>query len=231
MKRRFLLCLLLASGVSALVVSALSAQSPVLTVASASAPQPGVWILQQLPPLLHDDELRQQLDTGLTTSLVFRLSWRDVSGAKIEGGARAQVRYELWDELYEVAVIDGAGQLRRFRLASFEALEGWWRELQIVVLVPPPGASVAAGQGSRTTARVSLDVVPFSRAEQQDAQRWFSESLENAGRGNTEEVARSVDEQPEKLSKVLGLLMSTSIQRRAIMSHRWNVVPTAQGTP
>lgn len=212
--------------------SALGAQAPKLEV---ETPQPrgaDRWVLVQLPPILDDAEMRQQLDTGLTTSLVFRITWRDRQGEKIEGGARAQIRYELWDELYEVAVLDGTGQLQSYRLKSAEALARWWAELRLVMLVPK--AAIAAelrNPRSRQSARITLDVVPFSRAEQQNTQRWFSESLEQAGRGNTEEIATSVDEEPEKLSKVLGLLMATSIQRRAIMTYRWNLVPKPKDSP
>lgn len=198
------------------------AQAPRLDVAKATEGQEH-WVVSRLPPILDDDEMRHQLDTGLTTSLVFRLTWRDRQGKKIEGGARAQIRYELWDELYEVAVLDGEGRLQRAQLPTFEALEVWWAELRIVVLVTAPTAELRDPR-FRPSARLSVDVVPFSRAEQQDTQRWFSESLEKAGRGNTEEVARSVEE-PEKLSRVLGLLMATSIQRRAILTHRWSLEP------
>lgn len=212
--------------------SALSAQAPRLEVDSPHPRGADRWVLAQLPSILDDDEMRQQLDTGLTTSLVFRLTWRDRQGQKVEGGARAQIRYELWDELYQVAVLDGAGQLKRYQLPSPEALSTWWSDLRLVLLVPSAAtAAEVRNNSSRGTARITLDVVPFSRSEQQDTQRWFSESLEQAGRGNTEEVATSMDEQPEKLSRVLGLLMATSIQRRAIMSFRWNLTPLEKGTP
>lgn len=214
MIRWFLLALLCASTAVA--------QEPCLEVTRA-ADGDERWVVSELPPLLGDEEMRRQLDTGLTTSLVFRLTWRNRQGKKIEGGARAQIRYELWDELYEVAVLDAEGRLRRTRAKSFEALASWWEELRLLVLVSEPAAELRDPR-FRPSARLSLEVVPFSRAEQQDAQRWFSESLEKAGRGNTEEVARSVEE-PAKLSRVLGLLMATSIQRRAILTHRWSVEP------
>ncbi len=215
-----------------LCASSLSAQSPQLTLQSPSGDGPDRWILQRLPQVLDDVEVREHLDTGLTTSFVFRLTWRSDGGAKVEGGARAQVRYELWDELYEVAVLDGTGQLRSRRLDSFEALLSWWKE-QSIALLESDGAASSELRSVRgtDTARVTLDVVPFSQAEQRDAQRWFSESLEKSARSNTEEVARSVDEQPEKLSRVLGLLMATSIQRRALVTYRWNVTPTLGGAP
>ncbi len=202
--------------------STMLAHAPRLEV-SRTADSTEHWVVSRLPPILDDDEMRRQLDTGLTTSLVFRLTWRDRQGKKIEGGARAQIRYELWDELYEVAVLDGQGRLQRAQLATFDALAAWWSELRLVVLVASPAAELQDPR-FRPSARLSVDVVPFSRAEQQDTQRWFSESLEKAGRGNTEEVARSVEE-PEKLSRVLGLLMATSIQRRAILTHRWSLEP------
>ena len=208
------------------------AQGPQLTVQPAAPGEPSPWVLHRLPQVLDDDEVREHLDTGLTTSFVLRLTWRSTSGTKMEGGARAQVRYELWDELYEVAVLDGTGQLRSTRLDSFDALQSWWKEQRIALLETDRSlTSSLRGARGADAARVTLDVVPFSQAEQRDAQRWFSESLEKSARSNTEEVARSVDEEPEKLSRVLGLLMATSIQRRALVTYRWNVTPMLGSTP
>ena len=86
-------------------------------------------------------------------------------GGRARGGARIDIRYELWDEVWLVTRADTSGRTQRARFASFEQLEAWWRDLRLEVL--PPAASPGP-------AEVRLRVIPFSQSEQLDAQRWFS---------------------------------------------------------
>ncbi len=194
----------------------------------------GQLVLTALPPILDDEEVRPHLTSGLTTTLAFRVELRDAHGRKIEGTARAEIRYELWDDVFTVvswcpfgatatfqppdpgAGSGDFGQLERRTLESRAALRDWWRHLRLVVA----SGLDPLDQGS---GRVFADVVPFSEAEQDDTQRWFSESIDEARRSSAEDVSLSADERAETLSRTFNLLMATSIRRRAVLTYRWNV--------
>jgi hypothetical protein len=186
-------------------------------------------VLHSLPAVLDDDAVSPHLFRGLTTTFFFRV---EPAGGRVRKplpppGVTIEIRYELWDEVFHVATGTADGRVEIRTLESFGDLESWWRGLRVVVaggepvrdgLDPPP-----------REARVELDVVPFSQAEQRDTQRWFSESLEDAGKTAAEEVAESADRTPDTLERTFHLLMATSIQRRALASYRWTV-PIVQGT-
>ncbi len=170
--------------------------------------------LASLPALLDRAEVREALASGLTTSFVFEVTARDGGGGKVTGGSLVEMRYDLWDEVYYVAVItaDGsqpAATRGRATLASRDQLLEWWRTLDLAVADAGPLAPGGAWQ-----ARVRLSVLPFSSAEQRDAQRWFSRSLEGeAGSAET--------------SDVLNLLIATSIARESAVSFDWRLTVAA----
>ena len=105
----------------------------------------------------------------------------------------------------------------RLTLPSFEKLAEWWREVRLVALRPAMAATVHR-------ADVHLSVIPFSHAEQLDAQRWFSQSLSAERSGSAGAVSEAVEDQPESFSQVINLLMSTSIGRTPLLELQWNVV-------
>ena len=96
--------------------------------------------ISRLPPILGDEEVRKQLGTGLTTSFAFQASARGAAG-KVQGGARVDVRYDLWDEVYIVTRIDATGHAAKVSLPSFERLAEWWREARLVVIRTPAAAA------------------------------------------------------------------------------------------
>jgi hypothetical protein len=71
--------------------------------------------------------------------------------------------------------------------------------------------------------QVRLRVIPFSQAEQLDAQRWFSQSLSAEKSGSAGAVSEAVEDQPESFSQVLNLLMATSIGRTALLEYEWKL--------
>jgi hypothetical protein len=172
--------------------------------------------LSRLPAVLNEAEVREQLRTGLTTSFVFETTARDARGIKTKGGARIDVRYDLWDEVYIVNRIDTSGRAQKTAFPSFEKLGEWWREARLLV-IRPPAAGRAAG------VQVRLRVIPFSQAEQLDAQRWFSQALSAEKSGSAGALSEAVEDQPESLNQVLGLLMATSIGRPALLEYKWNL--------
>ncbi len=183
------------------------------------------WVLSSLPDLLAGDEVKPHLLTGLTTSFNFQLSVRGVNGGKPIGGAKVDVRYELWDEVFHVAVLDLAGRHEPRIVPSFEALCLWWRELSLKILAPRGGLSTSS------TARVTVDVVPFSQSETAETQRWLADSVGGEpGMSGPEEVAGLAEEPSEPLDRVLSLLLTTSIKRRALLSFAWSIpVPDRAG--
>lgn len=181
----------------------------------------GRLTVSSLPAILDDDEVKRHLDSGLTTSFAFQAR---LPGPGQDGAARVDIRYELWDEVYLVTVIDGAGGLAELKHESPEALARWWSSVEIL-LAATASASTADGDGASSSSlnnglgpqiRLSLAVVPFSQAELVDTQRWLTESIGQAQGG-----ARAGRE--GGASRAVGALIATSMQRRAIRSMSWSL--------
>lgn len=177
-------------------------------------------LLHGLPPILEEEEVHRQLTTGLTTSFAFRTDLLQTRNGKSIGGARVDIRYELWDEDFHVLAVGIDGRPRRHVVASLDELLVWWRELHLPILDLD---SLAAEPAIDAAVRITLDVVPFSHSEQVDTQRWFSESVTRAGQNRTDGTSSSPDDGEDSLGRVFGVLMATSIQRRALMSYRWTL--------
>lgn len=165
-------------------------------------------VLTRLPSVLSHEEIRGHLGTGLTTTLAFEVR---VPGSKARGGARIDVRYELWDEVWLVTRADTSGRTQRASFPSFERLEAWWRDLRLEVL---------RASGSDDLAEVRLRVIPFSQSEQLDAQRWFSRSLAEQPSGSAGAVSGILEEPSGDL---FNLLLATSIRRPALLEFEWKV--------
>lgn len=171
-------------------------------------------VLRDLPPILDDEEVRRQLTTGLTTTFAFRTEERR---GLPPGGARVEVRYELWDEVFHVAAIGIDRRAMREVLSSMEDLAGWWKSLRLVVL------DVAGfEQPQPVQIRLILDVVPFSRSEEADTQRWFAESVLRSS-ADAESGGRAPEDSQGSLEQVFSVLIATSIQREALVSYRWTI--------
>lgn len=183
---------------------------------------PGGIELTALPPVLAENQVREHLRTGLTTTFLFRITGRDEAGRRVQGASRVEVRFELWDEVYQLAALGLDGRLQRYDSPTFDDLLGRWRGLRLPVLADP-----TEGRGGRVDPLpnrfdVRLDVIPFSRGEQRDTQRWFSESIDRSG-SNAEKAGRVSEDRPEALGDALHLLMATSIKRRAMLDYSWQV--------
>ena len=81
------------------------------------------------------------------------------------------------------------------------------------------------------TARVILEVVPFSHSEQLDTRRWFEESVQRAEQDKNEGISRSAEGGDESLGRVFSVLIATSIRRRAVTSYRWDVDWPGRSSP
>ncbi|MEM7051854.1 MAG: hypothetical protein AAF604_19465 [Acidobacteriota bacterium] len=165
----------------------------------------GAWAIAGLPDLLTEEEIAGQLETGLTTTFALVAS----RGGQTVGGARIEIRYDLWDEVFRVRLLGADGRRQGHDLAGRDALRSWWRSARPVVL---RSQAVTAGQ----EVRLRLDIIPFSQAEGRDTQRWFSDALGGSEAELDSDSVPGVDE-------VLGVLIATSIRRRALRTFRWTV--------
>ena len=196
-------------ALSLLALPLQAAQAPVLEVTREGL------ALTRLPPVLAEPEIRRQLGTGLTTSFVFQATAKG-PGARTRGAARVDVRYEPWDEIYLVTRIDVAGRAQRTTLPSFERLAEWWRDARLVAVRPPVPAAAR-------TLEIRLRVIPFSQAEQLDAQRWFSQALSAERSGVAGPLSEAAENQPESFSQLLNLLLADSIGRPSLLEYQWKL--------
>lgn len=174
--------------------------------------------VRALPGILARPEVKPHLTTGLTTSFVLRAEAADGRGGKARGGARVDVRYELWDEVFLVSAMGIDGRVRRETLPSFERLLAWWRGLELPALPAARLDPVGPWQ-----VEVAVSVLPFSQSEQREAQRWFSESVGAAQGSNAEELSAAAKERGEGFAGVLDLLVATSIKRRSLVRYDWTL--------
>jgi hypothetical protein len=170
-------------------------------------------VLTSLPALLDDDGVAPHLDSGLTTGMILRVEGR---GKELLGGARIEIRYELWDEQYLLSALGADGRVVSATLDTRAALAAWWAAAEI------PVVAIADATAVPSSVRVVLEIVPFSRAEQDDTQRWFSETVHRGGI-SSDDRAKSADQGGDALEKVFSVLIATSIQRRPLESFSWEV--------
>jgi len=179
-------------------------------------------VLARVPDVLSAEEVREHLESGLTSTFSVRVVVRD-GLRRLEASGGLAVRYDLWDETYQVASRGLFGD-RRWEIASFDELVRWWRS---------PGARLPTGDLEPTMewqVRIDVELIPFSSAEERDAQRWVSESLRGEG-GATDSVSGAAEEGAEPLSNVLNLLLATSVRRRPVATWRWTATVPPGGAP
>jgi len=182
--------------------------------------------LSDLPPILGDEKVAPELTKGLTTTFLFRVEALNGRAGRGTGGARVEVRYELWDEVFHILILATDGRPRREQVDSMEALHSWWGALRLPVL-SADGSGSAVGRRMR----VSLDVVPFSRAEESDTQRWFAESVRRAEVGTADSSAGIGESESLDDAGVFELLIATSIRRRPLISYDWTLDMPIAGSP
>lgn len=187
-----------------------------ITLAMSAAPAPtarvrpdGMMLVTLPPDVLARREVRSQLTSGLTTTFLVT-----VLAGERKGAARIEVRYEPWEEVYLVTTrgIDAVAHSAKF--ASAERLAEWWRSAMLPVLPR------AAGSGN---VQLTLEVLPFSLEEQKETQRWLTQSLNEAHRGEALDESEAAGRAG---GSVLNVLIGTSIQRRPIIRSRWTVAVT-----
>lgn len=146
--------------------------------------------------ILSDADVRKQLSSGLTATFVVAARNRLTAAVT---GARVEIRYDLWDEVWIVRRIEFDRRQEQQRIKSFEALEKWWRT---------PLRLMATGE-PRVSLQIDATVLPFSAAEREDAREWISKAggVGSAGGGGG----------------LIDALIGTTISAKPIASYRWNV--------
>jgi len=206
-------------------LAALAFVSAAVTARAAPAPTIRVdsqhrIVVGRLPAILGEEAVARQLQSGLTTTFVFRVD----SGGREFGAARVDVRYDLWDEVFEVVAVGSDGRGERQTLDGRAALEAWWSALELIV-----GDLSALPAGRSKEVHLALEVVPFSASEQDDAQRWFERSFGATTGSDGARVTDAAEQRGDSLEKVLGVLMATSIRGSVLFSSRWTLpVPTGR---
>lgn len=216
-------------GVAAVLVlagaAAGAAEEPALAFAG------GVLTLSRLPPVLGDEAVAPHLQTGLTTVFLFTLEGRGTAAQK--GAAQVAVRYDLWDEEYRVEVSPARSGGDAVSVTSVAASGGsnaslveWWRASALRL-----AAADGHWQARLGRVKLTLQVLPFSQAEQRDAQEWLLRSFRAAapegpttgapsGRGG--DPGREGGAAPVR--EFYGAMLASSIGRRSLISWSWNVV-------
>ncbi len=174
---------------AAAALGARAQQRPVFTQ------QAGVVAASLPASVLQDERVKKQLGSGLTTTFLLAVRQRDTT---VLTGARIEVRYDLWDEVWHVKRVEFDGKVDRQRIASNEALEKWWKT----------PVRVFTTNADRVPLQVDLTVLPFSAAEEDDARAWITKS----GGVGTGSGGGLVD-----------ALIGTTISAKPITSFRWNV--------
>lgn len=155
---------------------------------------PGGNITATLPvSILQSAAVKKQLASGLTTTFVVAARQRErIAGARIE------IRYDLWDEVWLVRRIDLDRREDRQRLTSMDALEKWWRT----------PLRIFTNAAASIPMQVDLSVLPFSASEEEDARQWIAK-----GGG----VAKPSGE------GLVDVLIGTTLAAKPIIRWRWDV--------
>jgi len=153
--------------------------------------------------VLEDPLIREQLRSGLTAT--FRLLLR--RDGREAGEARIDIRYEPWDEVYLVDLIQTTGASVARQFPDDAALAEWWAS-------PFLALEGDASDGSWT---LILEVIPFSHAERDEARRWLT--------AQPRAEAREAEQTRAAENPVMTTILATSIRREPIRRYRWKLNP------
>ena len=140
----------------------LRAQQPPL----AFTVQPGGVVAANLPvSILQDASVRKQLRSGLTTTFLLVTRQRDT---RIVSGARIEIRYDLWDEVYTVRLCDRCKPMKvKYQSEAFKLLTE-------VTDVPVASLAVMPYEDIYYLA-MRVDLNPVSPETLTEVRRWLSQ--------------------------------------------------------
>lgn len=181
---------------AAVAAPAPAAQTP--RAPSALVDSAGVVSVSFDGSLLRQPEVRKQVLSGLTTNFIVSIDRQKEHG-------RIDIRFEPWDEVFYVRSIGHAGKIERHTFRSEAELQTWLRAPRLTI-----GRAGPAG----TTARIVLEVIPFSASEEADAKEWLARSVTAPG------PARA--NQDDAIPSLFSAVVSSSIRRKPIVRYAWN---------
>jgi hypothetical protein len=146
-----------------------------------------------------------------------------IEGRPLKGEAQVRIRYDLWDERYVIERWDAQRDSPARMTLKRSELSAWWRSLTLVV---HPAAIALRAPLAR--AKVELLVLPFSQAEQRDAQDWLLRSFRSSDRSGSAEAASSGPVSDGPLRAFYGAMLAASIGQRSLITYSWTVAVTAE---
>lgn len=176
----------------------------------------GRLVLWSLPDVLARPEVARELEKGLTTSFVVRVTVRDGQGHRERGRGLVAIRYDLWDRLYDLTWQGEAGTRRNLPIPTGQTLRDQWRLIELPML-----ESTALARSGPWRVRIELAVEPFSSAEQADARRWLDKSPATTEQGAAADLSGAT-KSSGGLSRLFDVLMPP-ISRDAILELEWTI--------
>lgn len=180
---------------------------------------PGVVKMVLPDTVWEDEDLRRRLFSGLTTTIEIEteLPHRDVQARTAY--ALIEIRYDVWEEQLLVRTFEPGGALSQATLKDVPALRAWLR-------AHPLRLYLLDEQHFHQTVPVKVQcrIIPFSKLEQDQTRSWFANlgEAQNSGdvtasrgrRGSGPETDRGGND-------FFRVLMTTSIERRSVVTYRW----------
>ena len=172
--------------------------------------------------LLHQPLVTQQLYSGLTTTFHVTCMPKPALEGFVESSFRLDIRYEPWDEIFQVTYWHSFDGRRQWDFNNFAALKRWWSEYSYP-LRPDSGPNPSQKPGWL----VVLEVIPFSHQEQEQAKEWLRVAESQGGQkpfdGRLEGPGEGDNDRGN--SGILRAMLSTSIRREAILRYKWKLRP------
>ncbi|CAM2067388.1 hypothetical protein SCOR_18555 [Sulfidibacter corallicola] len=162
---------------------------------------PDRGLVLRLPGALfeHKDVVKQ-INSGLTAALVVTVTDRE---GRI-GGARIAVRYEPWDEVYHVQVLDMRGTETKRVLATRTEMADFFKKGVLHVW------SAKHRLHRDQPFAIRIKVLPFSQREQADTQAWLTRTVSGQRPGGVPTMG-------------MELILERSIKRPTTTQFEWKV--------
>jgi hypothetical protein len=183
----------------------------------------GSLSLRRLPAVLAESRTARHLETGLTTGFVFTVDAGRIEDRPVKGEAQVRIRYDLWDERFVIERWDGRSDSPAGAKLTRAELAPWWRALTLVL--HPARTDLRAAP---VRAKVELLVLPFSQAEQRDAQDWLLRSFRSSGPSGAEPAGAGQATSAGPLRAFYGAILAASIGQRSLITYSWTVAVTVE---
>lgn len=174
-----------------------------------------------LPDAVWDDaDLRRRLFSGLTTTIELETELPHRKPEARVAYALVEIRYDVWEEQLLVRTFEPGGSISQVTLKDLAALRVWLQEHPLVLYL------LDEQHLNRTlTAKVRCRIIPFSKLEQEQTMAWFANLGEVQANGEAVAASRGRSGQGPETDRggndFFRVLMTTSIERRSVVSYRW----------